>query len=90
MSGIEKINAPENPQFTHILSHATKVPGLIFLSGSTPVDKDGKVVEGGIKVDSNYHLSSETVLIKIVLENQGAHSTYIIYSSVQPNVANTG
>jgi enamine deaminase RidA (YjgF/YER057c/UK114 family) len=57
MSNIEKINTPENPQFTHILSHATKVPGLIFLSGSTPVDKDGKVVEGGIKVSSKlaYH-----------------------------------
>lgn len=50
MSSIEKINAPENPQFTHILSHATKVSGLIFLSGSTPQGKDGKVVEGGIKV----------------------------------------
>jgi len=46
---IEKFNASENPQFTHILSHATKVHGLIFLSGSTPVGKDGKVVEGGIK-----------------------------------------
>jgi enamine deaminase RidA (YjgF/YER057c/UK114 family) len=52
MSNIEKINTTENPQFTHILSHATKVPGLIFLSGSTPVGKDGKVVEGGIKVAS--------------------------------------
>ena len=26
-----------------------KVPGLIFLSGQTPTDKTGKVVEGGIK-----------------------------------------
>lgn len=30
-------------------AHATKVPGLIFLSGQTPVGSDGKVVEGGIK-----------------------------------------
>ncbi|KAI0076066.1 Endoribonuclease L-PSP [Panus rudis PR-1116 ss-1] len=49
MSTVEKVNAPENPKFPHILSHATKVPGLIFLSGQTPVDGTGKVVEGGIK-----------------------------------------
>ncbi|KAF9457067.1 Endoribonuclease L-PSP/chorismate mutase-like protein [Collybia nuda] len=46
---VEKINAPENPNFAHILSHATKVPGLIFLSGQTPVDKNGLVVDGGIQ-----------------------------------------
>lgn len=31
------------------IAHATKVPGLIFLSGQTPVGSDGKVVEGGIQ-----------------------------------------
>ncbi|KAJ3883379.1 Endoribonuclease L-PSP [Lentinula edodes] len=46
---VERINSDENSKFTHILSHATKVPGLIFLSGQTPVDKNGKLVEGGIK-----------------------------------------
>jgi hypothetical protein len=46
---IEKLNSPELSSFSHILSHATKVPGLIFLSGQTPTDKTGKVVEGGIK-----------------------------------------
>ncbi|KAJ7900313.1 Endoribonuclease L-PSP [Mycena olivaceomarginata] len=46
---IEKLNSPELSQFSHILSHATKVPGLIFLSGQTPTDATGKVVEGGIK-----------------------------------------
>ncbi|KAJ7169850.1 Endoribonuclease L-PSP [Mycena filopes] len=45
---IEKINSPELPSFSHILSHATKVPGLIFLSGQTPTE-NGKVVAGGIK-----------------------------------------
>ncbi|KAF9535441.1 Endoribonuclease L-PSP [Crepidotus variabilis] len=49
MSTVEKINSSENPQFTHILSHATKVGGLIFLSGQVPNGKDGKLVEGGIK-----------------------------------------
>ncbi|KAI0788460.1 Endoribonuclease L-PSP/chorismate mutase-like protein [Abortiporus biennis] len=49
MSTVQKINSDENPKFTHILSHATKVPGLIFLSGQTPVGSDGKVVAGGIK-----------------------------------------
>ncbi|KAF8577871.1 Endoribonuclease L-PSP [Ramaria rubella] len=44
---IEKINTPKNGQFPHILSHATKVPGLIFLSGQTPVE-NGVVVPGGV------------------------------------------
>lgn len=30
-------------------AHATKVPGLIFLSGQTPITKFGKLAEGGIK-----------------------------------------
>ncbi|KAL0576369.1 hypothetical protein V5O48_005628 [Marasmius crinis-equi] len=49
MTKVEKINSNENPQVPHILSHATKVPGLIFLSGQTPVDKNGNLVPGGIK-----------------------------------------
>jgi len=49
MSAIEKINTPKNGQHPHILSHATKIPGLIFLSGQTPVSPDGQVVPGGIK-----------------------------------------
>lgn len=31
-------------------SHAVKVPGLIFLSGQTPVDENGKLVEGDVGV----------------------------------------
>ncbi|KAF8073455.1 Endoribonuclease L-PSP [Lyophyllum atratum] len=46
---VEKINTDKNPLVPHILSHATKIPGLIFLSGQTPVGKDGVVVPGGIK-----------------------------------------
>ncbi|PPQ82063.1 hypothetical protein CVT25_014604 [Psilocybe cyanescens] len=46
---IEKINSTKNANFQHILSHATKVPGLIFLSGQTPTDGNGELVEGGIK-----------------------------------------
>ncbi|KAJ7630907.1 Endoribonuclease L-PSP [Roridomyces roridus] len=46
---VEKLNAPELRAVDHILSHATKVPGLVFLSGQTPVDGTGKVVPGGIK-----------------------------------------
>ncbi|KAF7792636.1 hypothetical protein EIP86_003733 [Pleurotus ostreatoroseus] len=49
MSNVEKLNSTELPTHAHILSHATKVPGLIFLSGQTPVDSNGKLVEGGIK-----------------------------------------
>ncbi|KAF5374144.1 hypothetical protein D9615_008822 [Tricholomella constricta] len=46
---VEKINSSKNPAVPHILSHATKVPGLIFLSGQTPVDINGVVVPGGIQ-----------------------------------------
>ncbi|KAF5313040.1 hypothetical protein D9619_003554 [Psilocybe cf. subviscida] len=46
---LEKINSPDNRDFSHILSHAVKVPGLIFLSGQVPADKDGNIVPGGIK-----------------------------------------
>ncbi|CAL1695696.1 unnamed protein product [Somion occarium] len=49
MSTVEKLNSSENPTYPHILSHATKVPGLIFLSGQTPVDSQGQLVSGGIK-----------------------------------------
>jgi len=33
MSSIEKINTPEAMQFSHVLSHAVRVPGLVFCSG---------------------------------------------------------
>ncbi|KAG9091155.1 hypothetical protein FRC07_011922 [Ceratobasidium sp. 392] len=49
MTSVQALNTSKNGQHTHILSHATKIPGLIFLSGQTPVDKTGVVVEGGIK-----------------------------------------
>jgi len=49
MASIEKINSEENGQHPHILSHAVKIPGLIFVSGQTPVNKEGVVVPGGIK-----------------------------------------
>lgn len=41
---------PDYPHLTRntVTAHATKIPGLIFLSGQTPV-ADGKVVPGGIK-----------------------------------------
>lgn len=46
---VEKINSPKNPNLSNILSHAAKVPGLIFLSGQIPADATGTVVEGGIR-----------------------------------------
>ncbi|KAG8707318.1 hypothetical protein FRC11_007523 [Ceratobasidium sp. 423] len=49
MTTVEKLNTPKNGQYPHILSHATKIPGLIFLSGQVPVDSTGTVVDGGIK-----------------------------------------
>ncbi|KAF8597779.1 Endoribonuclease L-PSP [Ceratobasidium sp. AG-I] len=49
MTSVQAINTAKNPQHTHVLSHATKIPGLIFLSGQVPMDKSGAIVEGGIK-----------------------------------------
>ncbi|THH19747.1 hypothetical protein EW146_g1492 [Bondarzewia mesenterica] len=49
MSTVEKINTPENFALPNLFSHAVKVPGLIFLSGQTPVDSDGKLVPGGFE-----------------------------------------
>ncbi|PPR05699.1 hypothetical protein CVT26_008940 [Gymnopilus dilepis] len=46
---VEKINSSKNKTFEHILSHATKVPGLIFLSGQVPADDTGSIVRGGIQ-----------------------------------------
>ena len=33
MASIEKINTPENIEFPNVLSHAVKIPGLVFCSG---------------------------------------------------------
>lgn len=33
----------------NVAAHAAKVPGLIFLSGQTPVDINGNIVPGGIE-----------------------------------------
>ena len=33
MASIEKINTPENMQLSSVLSHAVKIPGLVFCSG---------------------------------------------------------
>ncbi|KAF9650055.1 Endoribonuclease L-PSP [Thelephora ganbajun] len=49
MSTVQHITAESRPKHANILSHATKVPGLIFLSGQVPVDKSGKIVDGGIQ-----------------------------------------
>jgi hypothetical protein len=33
MGSIEKIDTPENMQIPQVLSHAVKIPGLVFCSG---------------------------------------------------------
>ncbi|RXW19871.1 hypothetical protein EST38_g5991 [Candolleomyces aberdarensis] len=45
---VEHINSTENPSYSHILSHATKIPGLVFVSGQVPVDSGGNLVDGPI------------------------------------------
>ncbi|KAF8844408.1 Endoribonuclease L-PSP [Paxillus ammoniavirescens] len=48
MSTVEKVNSTERPK--QLYSHAVKVPGLIFISGQTPIDKEGNIVSGEIEV----------------------------------------
>ncbi|KAJ3488265.1 hypothetical protein NLI96_g2997 [Meripilus lineatus] len=64
MSTVTKVNTTDIPTFPHILSHATKVPGLIFLSGQTPVDIQGVVVPGGIKEHTEQCLSNLGAVLK--------------------------
>ncbi|KAJ3507761.1 hypothetical protein NMY22_g16829 [Coprinellus aureogranulatus] len=46
---VERINSEENAQFSHILSHATKIPGLVFVSGQVPNDVSGNLIQGNIQ-----------------------------------------
>jgi len=59
MASIQKINSSERPQ-RPLYSHAVKVSGLIFLSGQTPVDKEGKAVPGDIQAHTRQCLSNLT------------------------------
>jgi len=46
---VQHINSEENASFSHILSHATKIPGLVFVSGQVPIDSSGNLVQGTIE-----------------------------------------
>jgi len=52
-------------------AHAVKVPGLIFLSGQTPVDSAGNIVPGDIKV----HTASSSESYDVLLHETEALST---------------
>ncbi|KAG6381145.1 Endoribonuclease L-PSP [Boletus reticuloceps] len=66
MASIQKINSPERPQ-KPIYSHAVKVtgPGLIFLSGQVPVDKEGNPVPGDVQAHTKQCLSNLTDVLKV-------------------------
>jgi len=63
MSSVEKLNSPDRPA-APMLSHAVKIPGLIFLSGQTPTDSAGKIVPGDIKVHTAQCISNLTDVLK--------------------------
>lgn len=49
-------------------AHTAKVPGLVFCSGQTPVDSDGKLVPGGVQehtVSVEGHLPNAIVTVPI-------------------------
>ncbi|KAG2072609.1 Endoribonuclease L-PSP [Suillus decipiens] len=60
---VQKINSPNRP-VKPMYSHAVKIPGLIFCSGQTPVDSDGKVVPGDIKAHTAQCLSNLTNVLE--------------------------
>jgi len=49
MSNVQKITVDSLKKSPNIYSHATKIPGLIFCSGQTPVDAENNEVPGGIQ-----------------------------------------
>ncbi|KJA29460.1 hypothetical protein HYPSUDRAFT_32921 [Hypholoma sublateritium FD-334 SS-4] len=65
---IEKLNTPKNSDVSHILSHAVKIPGLIFVSGQVPKNIDAQVVPGGIKE----HTAQCILNVSNVLEAAGS------------------
>jgi enamine deaminase RidA (YjgF/YER057c/UK114 family) len=55
-----------------VLAHAVKIPGLIFLSGQTPVDSAGNVVPGDIKVHTASSSESHDALYHIKALSAGS------------------
>lgn len=39
----------DTPHFPCLTAHATKIPGLVFVSGQTPIDGAGNLVQGSIQ-----------------------------------------
>ncbi|TFK30410.1 Endoribonuclease L-PSP [Coprinopsis marcescibilis] len=49
---VEHLNSNENADFSHILSHATKIAStssLVFVSGQVPIDSSGTLIQGTIQ-----------------------------------------
>ncbi|KAF9475983.1 Endoribonuclease L-PSP [Pholiota conissans] len=78
MTSIEKINSPKNAEFSRILSHAVKIPGLIFVSGQVPADKNMQIVPGGIKE----HTEQCIINITNVLEAAGSSLDKVVKLNV--------
>ncbi|KAF8761867.1 Lipase (class 3) [Rhizoctonia solani] len=89
MTTVEKLNTDKNGQHKHILSHATKIPGLIFLSGQTPVDVNGSVVQCinnlGNVLEAAGHLGKKVVKVNVYLKNMDDFAQMNeIYSELLP------
>jgi enamine deaminase RidA (YjgF/YER057c/UK114 family) len=69
MASIEKIDAPENIQFPNVLSHAVKIPGLVFCSGQViflTSNESYLILYGGCL---RSHLRKRASLLKAELRN---------------------
>ncbi|KAH6917415.1 Endoribonuclease L-PSP/chorismate mutase-like protein [Coprinopsis sp. MPI-PUGE-AT-0042] len=67
MASVEHINSSENADFSHILSHATKVSstgGLVFISGQVPSDSKGNLVQGTIQEKTTQCLDNITNVLR--------------------------
>ncbi|CAD6573838.1 MAG: polymerase suppressor [Cyphobasidiales sp. Tagirdzhanova-0007] len=59
----EKLNAPSLPPSSAIYSHATKVQGLIFLSGQIGQDEN-KQLKDGVEAQCEQCIKNLTVVLK--------------------------
>ncbi|KAF8202913.1 Endoribonuclease L-PSP [Pholiota molesta] len=62
---IEKINSPRTRNSaTFSVTHAVKVPGLIFVSGQVPADKNLQIVPGGIQEHTEQCIKNVTNVLE--------------------------
>ncbi|KAF9229247.1 hypothetical protein BS17DRAFT_688069 [Gyrodon lividus] len=60
---LSRVLRPPKCSFCDYIAHAVKVPGLVFLSGQVPVDKEGRPVLGDIQAHTKQCLNNLTDIL---------------------------